>query len=308
MSAPFFSVVIPVYNREKLVQRAIESVLAQEQEDYELIVVDDGSTDGTREAVRSYGEKVRLFEQENAGPGVARNRGIQEARGEYVTFLDSDDQWLPWTLATFDRAIHQHDRPAFVVGTHVGLELEDSTEEVERTAYRDRRWPDYYAAVSDEFIWVRPPSVAIRKDVLHEVGGFSPKRMINGEDTDLWLKLGVAPGFVHIRQPPVSTYHRHEEGIVNDPRRTYRTMRLLLERENEGEYPGESHRRDERVTALMRRTRPASLGLLRAHHFRAAAEIYAETASWNLELSRWRYIAGFPFLAIMERLGLYGEE
>ena len=96
-----FSVIIPTYNRAPLLRQALDSVLAQEFTDFELIVVDDGSTDETLTVARSYGDQVRLVPQEHRGPGVARNRGAEHASGEYVAFLDSDDVWFPWTLGTF---------------------------------------------------------------------------------------------------------------------------------------------------------------------------------------------------------------
>ncbi len=94
---PKVSIIIPVYNGAKFVKDAIESVLAQTYKDYEIIVVNDGSTDNTEEVLRPYIDKglIRYFYQENKGVSAARNKGINEARGEYVAFLDADDVWLP---------------------------------------------------------------------------------------------------------------------------------------------------------------------------------------------------------------------
>lgn len=89
------SAVIPTYNREQIIARAIDSVLSQEFPVSEIIVVDDGSQDDTRKIIESYGEKVRYVYQENAGVAVARNRGVREAKHEWIAFLDSDDSWLP---------------------------------------------------------------------------------------------------------------------------------------------------------------------------------------------------------------------
>jgi len=97
---PKVSVVMPAYNRAKEIGAAIDSVLAQTFEDIELIVVDDGSTDATPEIVRAYGDRVRFFQQKNAGVGAARNAGVRLARGEYLASLDSDDVQLPFRLAT----------------------------------------------------------------------------------------------------------------------------------------------------------------------------------------------------------------
>lgn len=95
------SVIIPTYNRSHFIGEAINSVLAQDIKDcnIEIIVVDDGSTDNTREVVKEFGNKVRYIFQENQGAGAARNRGIEEANGEWISFLDSDDRWLPYKLS-----------------------------------------------------------------------------------------------------------------------------------------------------------------------------------------------------------------
>ena len=91
---PQVSVIIPTYNRAHLVGEAIDSVLSQTYDDLELIVVDDGSQDGTRDVVAAYGSRLTYLHQEHRGVSAARNRGIEEARGNYLSFLDSDDLWL----------------------------------------------------------------------------------------------------------------------------------------------------------------------------------------------------------------------
>jgi glycosyltransferase involved in cell wall biosynthesis len=96
---PLVSVVIPTYNRADVVCRAIDSVLKQTYGNTEIIVVDDGSTDRTHEALCRYGNRIRVKVQENSGPSIARNRGAAVARGDMVAFLDSDDYWLPTKLS-----------------------------------------------------------------------------------------------------------------------------------------------------------------------------------------------------------------
>src|SRR4051812_16245950 len=101
MTAPFFSVVIPVFNRAGALRQAIESVRGQTFQDFEIVVVDDGSTDNPRAVVDSFADsRIRYFCQANAGGGAARNRGIDEAHGEFIAFLDSDDVFLPHHLAS----------------------------------------------------------------------------------------------------------------------------------------------------------------------------------------------------------------
>jgi glycosyltransferase involved in cell wall biosynthesis len=97
---PLVSVIIPTYNRGWIVQEAIDSVLDQDFRDFELIVVDDGSDDNTREILRAYGKTITVLHQSNRGVSAARNRGIAEAAGRLIAFLDSDDLWLPGKLTT----------------------------------------------------------------------------------------------------------------------------------------------------------------------------------------------------------------
>ena len=98
---PKVSVIIPTYNRLPMLKEAVNSVLAQHFEDMELIVVDDGSTDGTAEEMKRYGGRVRLLQHsENRGVSAARNRGVLHAKGKYIAFLDSDDLWVKGKLKT----------------------------------------------------------------------------------------------------------------------------------------------------------------------------------------------------------------
>lgn len=89
------SVIIPTYNRAHLIRRALDSVLSQTEPGDEIIVVDDGSCDNTEQVLKAYGDRIRYFKTENAGAGAARNRGVKEARGALVGFMDSDDEWMP---------------------------------------------------------------------------------------------------------------------------------------------------------------------------------------------------------------------
>jgi glycosyltransferase involved in cell wall biosynthesis len=114
MAPPLVSVVIPTYNRPALLAETLESVFAQTFTDYEVIVVNDGSTDDTEARLRAYGDRIRLISQPNQGIGAARNRGIDEARGRYVALLDHDDLWRPQKLSTQVAFFERHPECAAV--------------------------------------------------------------------------------------------------------------------------------------------------------------------------------------------------
>ena len=111
------SVIIPTYQRREYVARAVRSVLVQTFSDFELIVIDDGSTDGTDEALTGLDSRLRYQWQENGGPGAARNAGIALARGEIVAFLDSDNRWLPRHLAIVTDVLERHPEAVLVSAT-----------------------------------------------------------------------------------------------------------------------------------------------------------------------------------------------
>src|SRR5687768_9931393 len=118
-ATPKVSVVIPVYNRAKYVGETIESVLSQTYQDFELIVVDDGSTDGSRKVLESFGNRVTVLEhpnRENRGQSAAINRGLAAARGEFVGMLDSDDLWLPRKLELQVGFLDKHPEIGLVYG------------------------------------------------------------------------------------------------------------------------------------------------------------------------------------------------
>ena len=114
------SVIIPLYNKEKIIERTLRSVLSQDYDDYEVVIVDDGSTDGSVAVVntllnqQSLRDKVHLISQPNGGPSKARNAGIREAKGEWIVFLDADDELLPGALKRFAEAVDAHKDANFI--------------------------------------------------------------------------------------------------------------------------------------------------------------------------------------------------
>lgn len=295
-AAILFSTVIPTFNRRHMVVEAVESALAQNRPDQEIIVVDDGSTDDTLQVLESYAGRIRVERQENAGPGAARNRGIAAARGRYVTFLDSDDLWYPWTLATFAAAVEKYQQPALIAARHgpadLGAQDAAAGQCCEAAAHADY----LTAAAADPDLWVLIGGVAIRTDFLRAVGGFHPQRM-NAEDSDLWLRLGDRPGFIRIAAPPVLCYRRHADSATSSAAGTYVGLCHMVDRERRQEYPGGRARRAERLRVITAHARAASLHLLQRGCRREAWSLYRQTFAWNLGQGRLRYLAGFPLTA-----------
>ncbi len=182
---PRVSVIIPTYNRAGLVQEAVASVLAQTYQDFELLVVDDGSTDGTPETLEAYGGAIRVLRRPHRkGVSAARNRGSSAATGEWLAFLDSDDLWLPEKLA----------RQMAYLAAHPRLLLSQTEETWVRRGLRvnpprsHRKEGGRIFLRSLERCLVSPSAVILHRRLLEEHGGFD-ESLPAAEDYDLWLRL-----------------------------------------------------------------------------------------------------------------------
>lgn len=296
-----FSLLMAVHNRAALVGAALDSALSQRDADLEIIVVDDGSTDDTPAVLQSYAERVTVLRQDNAGAGAARNRALAAASGEYCCFLDSDDLWFPWTLATYRAAIAAHAQPAFLSSVEQTFtepaELTGLSEEpLQTTAYAD------YFAAGSAGQWVPLCGVVVRTEVLRAAGGFAAHRY-NYEETDLWLRLGAAAGFVRITAPCCSARRRHDAMATHDRPRSVAGCLHLLEQETRGSYPGGKARRRERLALLSGHVRPVAWRCA-AHGARAQAwKLYRQTLALHAALGRWRFLLGLPVRLLMPRGG-----
>jgi glycosyltransferase involved in cell wall biosynthesis len=292
-----FSVVIPTYNRAALLQKALQSVLAQDCQDFEIIVIDDGSTDATLQVLQSFGDKLRLFRQGNQGPGAARNLGAKYSRGEYIAFLDSDDLWFPWTLATYAKIIEEKARPTLIAGTLRYFHDEGELSALSLQPVVLDNFPDYYAA-GRRGLYCGTCQMVVRRDAILGIGGFAEGN-INAEDHDLVMRLGTAPGFVSVTSPAMIAYRQHVDAVTKDLSKTFTGLGHLLEMERSGSYPGGRGRRRDRRRILAHHVRPLTLDLLRQRQYRKAWALYRQTFLWNFTLGRFRYLAGFFLRAAM---------
>ena len=294
---PRFSVIIPVFNRAELIRPTLDSVLAQDAPDHEILVVDDGSTDGTLDVLATYGTRIRVLAQKNSGPAVARNLGIQQARGEYIATLDSDDLWFPWTLATYTEAIRRHDSPGFIAGSPFVFREMSELAGVQCAPTRDEVFADYLAS-GDQWRWFGASSFVFRTDAVRAAGGFSDQ-WINSDDADLALRLGIAPGFVDIQAPATFAYREHAGSLKSITDLSFRSLSYMLSQEEAGAYPGGPTRQRERRVILTRHVRPFTLSCLGTAAANNGWSLYRRTFGWHLALLRLRYLASYPLLAAL---------
>lgn len=180
---PAVSVIIPTYNRLEFVREAIDSVLKQEFADYEIIVVDDGSTDGTREALRASEDIIYCY-QENLGVSRARNEGLKIARGRFISFLDSDDLWTPKKLTIQTEAMEKE--PEIFVTYTDEIWIRDGTRVNPKNKHRK-----YSGMIFEKCLplcIISPSSVMLRRAVFERVGVFDEDLPVC-EDYDLWLRI-----------------------------------------------------------------------------------------------------------------------
>jgi glycosyltransferase involved in cell wall biosynthesis len=196
---PRVSVCIPTFNRCAMLREALQSVFRQTFRDFETIVVDDGSTDGTSEMLAvEYGGAVRAIRQSNAGDGSARNRAVREARGGLIAFLDSDDLWVPEKLERQVRLLD--DRPEVAVVYSPKKTVDMHGREIHpprRTCYRGQVTGYLFADV-----FIATPSVVCRRELFTRVGLFS-EQLKTASDYDFWLRASIDHAFDYVAEPLV---------------------------------------------------------------------------------------------------------
>ncbi len=214
------SIIIPLYNKAPYVRRALESISAQTFTDFEVIVVDDGSTDEGAAIVGEYPDaRFRLVHQANAGPGAARNAGLENARGEFIAFLDADDEWLPNYLQESVSLLESLGSDVVsVTSGYIEHPSGESTESLWRkrglTSGVQRVQPDTEAAlVVSMLAYMSPCSTLTRAEVFHKWGGFYERDKCRfGEDAFLWLKVLLNEQIAFNLQPLVQ-FHREASGL-----------------------------------------------------------------------------------------------
>ena len=196
------SVIIPVYNGEKYLKDAIESVIFQSLPPSEIIIIDDGSSDGTAKIVASYGDRLKYVYQENCGIPASRNRGVKMATGDYITFLDHDDRFLEQTLE-IQYGVFQKYQTAEIVFGHAYL------------AYPGKSESDVNSKELKKILQILLGCTMMKRSVFDRVGFFD-ESMLMAEDIDLFLRTKEAGIPMAIHEDVVLYYQKHETNITNN--------------------------------------------------------------------------------------------
>lgn len=201
---PAVSVIIPVFNREGFICDCVESVLAQSYSDYELIVVDDGSEDRSVERLAPYRDRLRLIRQKQRGPSAARNNGMRHARGQWLTFLDSDDLWLPQKLAVQMDFIQRNPDSRICYTEEIWYRGGRRV----NPGKRHRKYSGWIYRKMLPLCLISPSSVMLHRSVLDRVGPFD-EDLPACEDYDLWLRIAVFYPIALIDEPLIIKQNGH---------------------------------------------------------------------------------------------------
>jgi len=236
-SKPFFSIVVPTWNRGAIIEETVHSLLDQDfpHSQYEIIIVDDGSTDDTLERLQSFSSRIRVLRQPKSGTAAARNLGIQNANGDYIASFDSDDILAPYALSVYKIVIDAFDRPPVVLAQHTSFRGSHAV-----NLYPARpsmisciKCRDYFGkAVQSSTYNI---NFVLRKDVVLGVGGYS---FDSFDDTDLIFKLGTASPMVKIVQPITTAVRSHDGNVTKDLKFFTQGMTMHIRSERRGMYPG----------------------------------------------------------------------
>ncbi len=206
MPSPTVSVVIPAYNAAWCVRRAIDSVLAQDFRDYELIVVDDGSTDDTPAVLASYGDRIRVLRKSNGGLSSARNAGIDAARGSYVAFLDADDWWLPGKLSRQVAFMRSHPELGFTSTTARVEDPQGRLLNLWACACWQGPFIDHLFCANAD-VAGSGSAVMVKRSLFEQIGGFD-ESLRSLEDIDMWMRLASVSNYGCLDEPLVVILRR----------------------------------------------------------------------------------------------------
>ena len=207
---PTVSVCIPTYNRKTYLQQTIESVKAQTYRDYEIVIVDDGSTDGSGEMIKKLDCPIRYYWQENAGLPKTRNRLIRLARGKYISFLDSDDLLVPDALERLVAVAKTQSQDVIVYGPYLRMDQDGNI----FGRVKEKLYSGYVSRHLFERIFVHPNGSLLAKSILQKLGGYDGSLRVC-EDYELWLRASLQYRFIGLAEP--TFLKRRHSGNMSNP-------------------------------------------------------------------------------------------
>ncbi len=208
MGKPTHSVIIPTYNRMGLLSRALTSVARQTRPPDEVVLVDDGSTDDTEGLIRRQFPDVRYLQQENRGVAAARNRGIREAKGEWLAFLDSDDEWLPHKLERQLDAVREEPEFSLCHTNEIWIRRGKRVNPLKKHA----KSGGYIFKKCLPLCVISPSSVLIHRSLFEQVGLFD-ESLPACEDYDLWLRVTAIRPVLYLEEPLIIKYGGHADQL-----------------------------------------------------------------------------------------------
>ena len=222
---PEVSVIIPLYNEEKYVDDAINSVLNQTYQDFEIIVVDDESTDNSRLVIKNFNDpRIKYFYKKNSGPNLSRNYGIERAQGELIAFLDADDIWTPHKLEIQVKKIKEDPNIGLVFGWVYYIDSNSNL--TGQTRYDIDK--DYYINILLGNYVDNGSTPLIRKTCFDKVGFF--KNMQPAGDWDMWIRIAKEYDFANVKDY-IAMYRIHSQGISKKYKKMEKHLFQILDRE-----------------------------------------------------------------------------
>lgn len=204
---PEISICIPTYNRKEYLKETLASIFAQTYCDYEIVIVDDGSTDGTEQMLKEAGHNIRYHWQENRGDATARNKLIELAQGRYITFIDSDDLLMPDAVERMAEVVKREPDDIVVYGNYIGID--EHGNEAKRS--KRKLYSGYVTQYLFQNIFINSCGSMFPKRVLDNMGGFDTSLRVCS-DYDLWLRLSLKYRFIALSEPTFKR-RRHSDNL-----------------------------------------------------------------------------------------------
>jgi glycosyltransferase involved in cell wall biosynthesis len=226
-SSPIVSVILPTYNCALFLPESIGSILLQTYKSYEIIVVDDGSTDNTKEVLSPFMQRIKYIKlEQNRGLPTARNIGIQSAQGKYIAFLDADDLWLPEKLEADMEYFDKHPDISMVYSRHININERGYT----LGSDRKKRLPsgNIFIRLFSEQNFIITSSVVVRREVF-ETAGLFDEQLFNCQDWDMWLRIAFYFKVAGINKPLVK-YRHNPRSLSKNRNNVLKYQKLVIDK------------------------------------------------------------------------------